>query len=35
LLDATDSVGGELIEPLKTVVVRNLRSMSTWCLRKT
>jgi tellurite methyltransferase len=34
LLDATGSLGGELIEPLKTVVVRNLRSMSTWCLRK-
>jgi SAM-dependent methyltransferase len=34
LLDAADSLGGELIEPLKTVVVRNLRSMSTWCLRK-
>jgi SAM-dependent methyltransferase len=34
LLAATDSIGGELIEPLKTVVVRNMRSMSTWCLRK-
>jgi tellurite methyltransferase len=34
LLAAADSLGGELIEPLKTVVVRNLRSMSTWCLRK-
>ena len=34
LLAATDSLGGELFEPLKTVVVRNLRSMSTWCLRK-
>jgi SAM-dependent methyltransferase len=34
LLAATDSLGGELIEPLKTVVVRNLRAMSTWCLRK-
>jgi SAM-dependent methyltransferase len=34
LLDAADSLGGELIERLKTVVVRNLRSMSTWCLRK-
>jgi tellurite methyltransferase len=34
LLAATDSLGGELVEPLKTVVVRNLRSMSTWCLRK-
>ncbi len=29
-----DSLGGELLEPLKTVVVHNLRSMSTWCLRK-
>jgi SAM-dependent methyltransferase len=35
LLAAADSLGGVLIEPLKTVVVRNLRSMSTWCLRKT
>jgi tellurite methyltransferase len=34
LLAATDALGGELIEPLKTVVVHNLRSMSTWCLRK-
>ena len=34
LLAAADALGGELIEPLKTVVVRNLRSMSTWCLRK-
>ncbi|MCA1621754.1 MAG: class I SAM-dependent methyltransferase [Acidobacteria bacterium] len=34
LLAAADSLGGELFEPLKTVVVRNLRSMSTWCLRK-
>jgi SAM-dependent methyltransferase len=34
LLAATDSLGGEWIEPLKTVVVQNLRSMSTWCLRK-
>jgi SAM-dependent methyltransferase len=34
LLDVSESLGGELIEPLKTVVVRNLRSMSTWCLRK-
>jgi tellurite methyltransferase len=35
LLAAADSLGGELFEPLKTVVVRNQRSMSTWCLRKT
>jgi SAM-dependent methyltransferase len=34
LLTAADSLGGELLEPLKTVVVRNMRSMSTWCLRK-
>lgn len=34
LLAAADSLGGELMEPLKTVVVRGLRSMSTWCLRK-
>lgn len=34
LLEAADSLGGEFIEPLKTVVVSNLRSMSTWCLRK-
>ncbi len=34
LLAAAESLGGELIEPLKTVVVHNLRSMSTWCLRK-
>lgn len=34
LLAAADALGGELIEPLKTVVVLNQRSMSTWCLRK-
>ena len=31
---ATDSLGGEWLEPLKTVVVQGMRSMSTWCLRK-
>jgi SAM-dependent methyltransferase len=35
LLAATGSLGGEMLEPLKTVVVQNMRSMSTWCLRKT
>ena len=35
LLAATNSLGGEWLEPLKTVVVQNMRSMSTWCLRKT
>lgn len=32
---AAESLGGEMFEPLKTVVVQNMRSMSTWCLRKT
>jgi SAM-dependent methyltransferase len=35
LLAATQSLGGEMLDPLKTVVVQNMRSMSTWCLRKT
>jgi SAM-dependent methyltransferase len=35
LLATTDSLGGELIEPLKTVVVQNMRAMATWCVRKT
>lgn len=35
LLATTDALGGELLEPLKTVVVLNARSMATWCLRKT
>lgn len=35
LLATTESLGGEFLEPLKTVVVQDMRSMSTWCLRKT
>jgi SAM-dependent methyltransferase len=35
LLLITESLGGEFIEPLKTVIVQNMRSMTTWCLRKT
>ena len=35
LLAATESLGGEMLDPLKTVVVQNMRSMSTWCLWKT
>jgi SAM-dependent methyltransferase len=34
LLDATASLGGELIDPLKTTVVQNQRCMTTWVLRK-
>jgi SAM-dependent methyltransferase len=35
LLATADTLGGELLEPLKSVVVLNMRSMATWCLRKT
>lgn len=31
---ATDALGGQLLEPFKTVVVHGQRSMSNWCLRK-
>ena len=34
LLATTETLGGEWIEPLKTVVVSHLRSMSNWVLRK-
>ena len=31
---ATEALGGEWLEPFKTVVVQDQRSMSNWCLRK-
>jgi tellurite methyltransferase len=34
LLATTRTLGGEWLEPLKTVVVQNLRSMSNWVVRK-
>lgn len=34
LRSTTQSLGGEWLEPFKTVVVANIRSMSNWCLRK-
>ncbi len=34
LLRAAEQLGGSWIEPLKTTVVQNQRSMSTWVLRK-
>lgn len=34
LRETTGSLRGELLEPLKTVVVHGARSMSVWCLRK-
>lgn len=35
LRTTTASLGGEWLEPFKTVVVADMRSMSNWCLRKT
>ena len=35
LTASAHALGGKQLEPLKTVVVQNMRSMSTWCLRKT
>jgi|ERR1700752_116602 len=36
LLDVkTKQLGGEWVEPFKTVLVHNMRSMSNWCIRKT
>ena len=34
LADATARLGGELLDPLKTSVVQNLRCMTTWIVRK-
>lgn len=35
LKSVTRSLGGELVEPIKTTVVDNMRSMTTWVARKT
>jgi SAM-dependent methyltransferase len=34
LMSVTASLQGEFLEPIKTVVVQNMRAMTTWCLRK-
>jgi hypothetical protein len=34
LVSLTERLGGELAEPLKTTVVQNQRSMTTWVVRK-
>lgn len=34
LMEVTAALGGDFIEPIKSVVVQNMRSMTTWCLRK-
>ena len=34
LLTVTVGLDGQFLDPIKTTVVQNLRSMTTWCLRK-
>jgi len=34
LMDVTHKLGGKLLDPLKTTLVQNLRSMTTWVVRK-
>ncbi len=34
LVDTTARLGGDLLDPLKTTVVQNLRCMTTWVVRK-
>jgi tellurite methyltransferase len=34
LMDATQRLRGELLDPIKTSVVQNLRCMTTWVVRK-
>ena len=34
LMRVTEELGAELVDPIKTTVVQNLRSMTTWVLRK-
>jgi SAM-dependent methyltransferase len=34
LLELTDELGGELLDPIKTTVVQDMRCMTTWVLRK-
>jgi len=34
LMETTSALGGTLVDPLKTTVVQNQRSMTTWVLRK-
>jgi tellurite methyltransferase len=34
LLARTEALGGELLDPIKTTNVQNLRAMTTWCVRK-
>jgi tellurite methyltransferase len=35
LIQLTEELGGQMLDPLKTTVVQNQRSMTTWVVRKT
>jgi len=35
LMERTRSLGGQLLDPLKTTVVQDQRAMTTWVVRKT
>ncbi len=34
LMDLTEQLGGQLVDPLKTTVVQDQRCMTTWVVRK-
>ena len=34
LMTATATLDADLMDPIKTVIVQNMRAMTTWCLRK-
>ena len=34
LMDLTDRLGGQLLDPIKTTIVQNQRAMTTWVVRK-
>jgi hypothetical protein len=34
LIELTEELGGQWLDPLKTTVVQNQRSMTTWVVRK-
>ena len=34
LMQVTKDLGAELVDPIKTTVVQNLRSMTTWVVRR-
>jgi ubiquinone/menaquinone biosynthesis C-methylase UbiE len=34
LLSVSAEMNGQFLEPIKTTIVQNMRSMTTWCLKK-